>query len=273
MPQLAPLFEKIIPANQQVFSRLPSSPDKRLFGFYTAFWVAILDWHTTCLHYDAHLQEWETYEPRLHEYFGSGGGLLTPKQADFLLRWGNLNAELRYDIRCFYIFADIAHRAFSETIKELHKKHTKRGRRSKIAADYASRFKVDNHWFKHNVEIYRDKFIEHPRSVGVAAGITWDRSGVRLAGVTPLSGADEKRITQIEDDIKGALPDLAASPTALFKYLYLCEHMELIPSRQLGLFVEMIQRVGLQSGNLEPLAIRLCSIFKNMILFFVEHNQ
>jgi hypothetical protein len=273
MLQLASLFAKVIPANQLVYSRLPSSLDKRVFGFYSAFWVAILDWHTTCLHYDEHMQEWQTYQPQLDDYFGPGTGQMTPEQSDFLIRWGNLNNELRYDIRCFYIFADVAHRAFTQTIKALHKKHAKRGMRSKIAAEYTSRFKADNHWFKHNVEIYRDKFIEHPRSVGVPTGITSDRSGVRLAGVTPLSREDEKQISQIADETKEALPDLAASPTALFKYLYLCEHMEMIPSRQLGRFIEMIQRVGLQSGNLEPLAIRLCTMYTNMILFFAEHNQ
>lgn len=270
MPQLAAHFAKVMSANQLVVHNLRPSWNARVMGFYTAFWIALLDWHMTCRHYDAHLDEWQSFQPHIHEYFRSGSGAqpTTVEQRDFLNRWGNLNSELKYDIRCFYIFANMARETFTEVIKETQKEH---GRSSKIFTKYKSRFKSDDLWFHLNVEIYRDKFIVHPRSITTPAGIIADRRGARLSGITAISEPDEKLLLEIESDTKETLPDLPVPP--LLKYVHLCENLEAIPAKHLKRFIEMIQRVGLESGNLDAITARLCEIYANLIEFFVECNN
>jgi hypothetical protein len=239
------------------------------------------DLKLVCERYDTHFGEWQAAEDRLW-HAGS--------KNEFFLQLGGLSKNLRLDVRSFYIFGKIPFISFSAVLSAMGDdrsktwnsarkfiKLVKRESAPAIFQEFNRTFSHDMRWFLDHMNLYRNTFIEHPLSHQMPVGMVYDGGGARLTGLTGrvVTEEDEILISQIESDGAPNFPILSTLPTihshrTILRYFNVCKNLEKVPEQYWNPAIEMIHRVGLESGELEPLTARLCEMYAGFILFFAE---
>jgi hypothetical protein len=252
---------------------------------YLRFTDALEDWHCVCNRLDTHFHEWAEIEVYIRQ---------SRIPNEVLVRWRQTTANLRLDIRSFYVFAKIPFIAFSATLFAMsgvssHSWHSatnvlkrlKRDDAPTLFRDFNAKFAQDLRWFQDLVNFYRNDFVEHPISPFVPTGLSLSSSeGARLSGLTGrgVTEEDEILIAQIESSGTEAFPILPALPDIhshrlILRYFNVCKNLDKIPEQYRRRAYEMIRRVGLESGELEPLTMRLCEMYAGFISYFAEWKE
>lgn len=251
---------------------------------FLTFEGTLEDWHTACRHFDLHFVEWRTYPDRLRNYFTPGlNRSASAEQQQFLASWGTLTAEVRFDIRSFYIFSKIPFIAFAALLfamaddkKSLdwHSateviKLVKKNDAPQVFREFNAKFEDDMRWFQDHINLYRNNFVEHPFAVALPGGIVADDKGAKLTGLTGrgISKEDEAIMSEIEATGGDPFSGLSTLPP-LERYFEICRKLEEVPAIHRKRAEAMIRRVGLESGELEPLAARLAEMFAGFVSFF-----
>ena len=280
---LAAHYEKIL-SSYKLLDGLPLAGPSVVIQRFLTFEGTVQDWHTACCHFDAHFEEWRSYSNRLKDYFTPGlNQSVSAEQQQFLARWGTLTTEIRFDIRSFYIFSKIPFIAFAAVLfamaddnKSLkwHSatemiKLVKKDDAPQVFKEFNAKFEDDMRWFQDHINLYRNNFVEHPFSVALPGAIVSDDKGARLTGLTGrgVSKEDELLMSELEAVGGDSFSGLSTLPL-IERYFLICRNLEAIPVTHRRRIEEMIRRVGLESGELEPLAARLAGIFAGFISFF-----
>jgi hypothetical protein len=284
MTTLAKHYEQIVSSYKLVGGFvLPLAKPSVVVQRFLTFEGTLDDWHTVCRRFDAHFDEWSSYQNRLQDFFMPGlNQSVSIEQQEFLAKWGTLTSEIRLDIRSFYIFSKIPLISFAAVLFAMANNrsaawHSVTRFLNLIAKDNAPqvfnefhvKFERDLQWFRGHINLYRNEFVEHPFSVALPGAIVSDDKGARLTGLTGrgISKEDESLISEIEavggDSFSGV-----STLRLIERYFLICRKLEEIPVTHRQRAEDMIRRVGLESGELEPLAARLAGIFAGFISFF-----
>jgi hypothetical protein len=250
---------------------------------FLTFQGTLDDWHTACKRFDEHFHEWRSCLLRLSEWFEPGVNQLTSaEKSEFLARWGTLGAEVRFDIRCFYIFSKIPFISFSSVLYAMagnpsvawHSatrvmKAVKKETAPRVFKDFHAKFEQDMRWFDGYINLYRNAFVEHPFPVAIPGGIISDEKGAKLAGLTGkgISKEDEALMLEIEAVSGDSFSGLSALPP-IERYFHVCRNFGHVPESHRKAAEKMIQAAGLESGELETIAARLAEMFSGFASFF-----
>ena len=287
MPELAKHHDKIAASLGSLEGFvLPMLTPSVVADRFLTFEVTLEDWHTACRRFDKHFSEWRSHLSRLRDRSTSIDEPLS-MNLRFVKRWRTLGSDIRFDIRAFYTFSKIPFTSFfgvlfamagdnssrwqyaGEAIKLLGKKDA-----PQVFNDFNAQFQPDLRWFEDHINLYRNKFVEHPFATSRRAIIS-SENGAKLSGLTGtgISSEDQSLITEIEAVAGDHFSALSARPLAE-RYFEICRKLEQIPRTHRRRVESMILRVGLESGELEPLAARLGEIFVGFVSFFAAwHNR
>ena len=103
---------------------------------------------------------------------------------------------MRFDIRCLYVFSKIPFISFFAVLfamagdkssgwQEATRviKRLKREDAPPIFHEFNSTFEDDLNWFQGHINLYRNKFVEHPHSASRGGAMVLDGRGARLVGI------------------------------------------------------------------------------------------
>ena len=290
MTALGSNYDKVIAASKlagiSIAALHSSSPvDQR----YRRFMETVDDWHTACRRFDSDFGALRSHSILMGEFFKAGSGdAFTPEQQEFFAKWGILGSDVRLDVRAFYIFSKIPVIAFGAVLFAMvgnlssldwHStteliKVVKKPDAPQVFIEFNAKFSGDLRWFQDHINLYRNKFIEHPYSGSPIGGMMFDEKGAKLTGLTGrgVSERDEALMSELEIAASESFSGFSAL-TPAERYLEVCRNLDRVPEAYRQRAEAMILRVGLESGELEPLAARLGEIFAEFVAFFAEWKK
>jgi len=262
---------------------LKSPSQDPVWGRYLKFVDSLSDWRVVCQKYDGDYREYSEARSLLQPLLVTETGRdLTPEEEKIADRQQAILPHLRFDIRCFYIFAKIAYVAFFGLLTGMAedkssdwkqaRRFAKRIRRTDANAllkEFERQFHDDVEWFLHHVNFYRDDCIEHPAGLPRFPGLITSGMGAQIAGLTGrgLSGADEALLIKIQDGLKDSFPDFAET-AGYERYEWVVKNKEKVPENQRDEVNQMVRGVGLQTPPLAETATKVASTLTGFLSFF-----
>lgn len=258
-----------------------------IFERYLTLTDNLYDWHIACERFDRDFGDLTLTMAALSSNFRSGQNPLTAEQRDFIVRSQDLHRAVRFDIKCFYVFAKIPFISYfavlyamagesspgwQETTKVL--KRLRKSDAPELFKAFNAQFEKDLRWFEGNINIYRNKFVEHPHSAVRPGAMVITRTGARIVGISGLDFLEEHGtlIADIVANTGDLFADLLTLPQFI-AYYELARRLGDVPHEYRSSVEKMIIRFGLESGDLEMLAVRLEDIFTKFISFLSDWRK
>ena len=255
---------------------------------YYAFLESLFDWKTACKRYDDDHEQYRDYQAQSdrlrHLLNADSTKTLTHDEEEMVKQQFELLPKLRFDIRAFYVFAKIAFVTFAGLLFAMASEKSQDWKRmgrfvSRIKrTDAPELFKefycrVSNHlqWFRAHVNLYRDDFIEHPVGTPLLPGLVTSPESVRLTGLigTGLSERHQSLLERLQRELRDSYPEFTGK-TGFDRYSWVCQHLEKIPEHDRTSVKDMIQRVGLESGDLIQITYKTAAMFAEFLFFYGE---
>src|SRR5580698_5494610 len=262
-------FDQVAELLERLRGRLPSPLDgdlisRRLLRAQESISDLKVAWHRYETDLDDLLMIQQHLQGVVTQDTVTGPLSLSLGQASAWAEFRRLTPLLAFDIRCIYIFSNITFDCLTTFITTISRR---------LYCDFEEVFAEDVIRFRSHIELYRNKFVAHPTSPVALSGIAWGVSGARIGGSKFLLDADDRAWLESAASRLGHQFHHEGDRYSMHRYEWLCQNLHRLTEEQRKQGGKLVERIGLDSGDVEGNTGRPLSILPKMATYCDQRMQ